>query len=169
MTINSVTISASITGKATAPADLANIVANAGLAAALSFTDGAAASQVQAIFADTRSINASSNESLDLNGGGLLDVLGAAFNLTKLKAIMVKAAGNNPENVVVSRPASNGVPFLDAAGDSHSIAPGGVMLLARPDAAGWTVTADTGDLIGIANGGSGGAVSYSILLIGATS
>ena len=41
------------------------------------------------------------------------------------------------------------------------------MLIASPTAAGWLVTAGTGDLLKIANGGAGSAVDYDIILIGA--
>jgi hypothetical protein len=131
------------------------------------FTDGAGASQVDRMFSDTRTLAASASESLDLAGGALPDAFGVALTFARVKAIFVRASALNTNNVVLSRPAANGVPFLDAASDAHSIAPGGCVLLMRPDAAGWAVTAGTGDLITLANSGAGTTVSYDIVILGA--
>jgi hypothetical protein len=115
------------------------------------------------IFSDTRST--ATNEDLDLAGGGLTDNLGAAFAPAKLKLLFVSAPGTNPGNIVVKRPASNGVPIFDSAGDSHTILPGGCLLLYTPAAAGiCSVTAGTGDLINVAS--SSGTSFYTIIIIG---
>jgi hypothetical protein len=85
------------------------------------------------LFADTRTLTASSTENLDLNGGGLLTPLGQAFNIVKLKAIIVSAAAANTNDVQVIRPAANGVPLFAAASDQVNVRPGGVFALGRPD------------------------------------
>jgi hypothetical protein len=129
-------------------------------------SNGTGAGQANALFADTRTLAASGTEDLDL-AGGLTDALGTALTFTAIKAIRVRAAAGNTNNVVITRPASNGFagPFL-AAGDGISVPPGGAALFERSDAAGWAVTAGTADLLTITNSGAGTGVTYTIELIG---
>lgn len=134
---------------------------------AFSITNGTGADQSTYLFADTRTIAASSNEDLDpATGGGLTDCFANAIAMTKLKCIFVQASEDNTNNVILKRPAANGVPFFDAAGDSIAILPGQAVCLTNFSAAGWTVTADTGDLINIANSAGDTSVTYDIVLIG---
>lgn len=126
---------------------------------------GVGASQADLLFADTRTLTASSAESLDLNGGALLTPLGQAFNLVKLKAVIISAAAGNTNNVLVSRPASNGVPLFTAAGDEVPVKPGGVFAWAAPGV-GVTVTPSTGDLLTITNSAAGTSVTYNVILVG---
>jgi hypothetical protein len=131
-----------------------------------SLDSGTGADQADLVFSDTRTLTASSNEDLDL-AGVLFQVDGSAFTLAKLKLIFISAAAGNTNNVVVSRPASNGVPFLSAASDAFAIKPGGSFFMYAPVAAGiCTVTAATGDLINIANSAGGSSVTYSIIMVG---
>ena len=134
--------------------------------AAHAFTDGTGADQAQKLFTDQRTLAASANESLDL-AGGLTDAFGATLTLTKVKAILVRAAAGNTNNVVVGGAASNAFvgPFGDAT-DTVAIKPGGTLLLVAPDSAGYAVTAGTGDILKVANSSSGSAVTYDIVLVG---
>jgi hypothetical protein len=133
--------------------------------ARLQLATGTAVNQADLVFQDTRTISASSNEDLDLKGS-LLTPLGTAFTPAKLKLVLVKAAAGNTNNVVVTRPASNGVPIFSAASDAISVRPGGVFLWACADNTAVAVTAGTGDLINISNSGSGTGVTYDVLFIG---
>jgi hypothetical protein len=132
------------------------------------FTDGAGAAQVDQQFLDTRTIAASANENLDVaTGGGLTDPLGGAIAMARIKVFYIKADAANTNDVIVSRPASNGVPWLNAASDAISVAPGECKLLVcRVDAAGVLVTAATADLINFANSGAGTSVSYDVVILG---
>lgn len=133
------------------------------------FTDGAAAGQVDRMFADTRTLSASANENLDVaTGGGLTDVYGTALAMARIKVFFIKAAAANTNDVIVSRPASNGVPWLNAASDAISVAPGECKLLVcRVDATGVPVTAATADLINFANSAAGTSVTYDVVILGA--
>lgn len=102
-------------------------------------------------------------DSLDLNGGGLTDIVGTAFNLLKLKMIYFSAATGNGANLNVTRPAANGVPWLLAAGDAVVVPPGGGFLWWAP-VAGVAVTAGTGDLLDVVS--ASGSLTYDIALIG---
>jgi hypothetical protein len=104
--------------------------------------------QADVIFSDTRST--AGTDSLDMVGGGLLDNLGNVWAPARIKGIIVFAAAANPGNVLLRRPAANGVPFMTAAGDEIPIHPGGVAVIWAPSAAGYVVTAATADLIDLA-------------------
>lgn len=125
---------------------------------------GTGLGQADVIFSDTRSTAAT--DSLDMIGGGLLDNLGNVWAPARIKAIIVVAAAANPGNVLLRRPAANGVPFFTAAADEAPIHPGGIFVLIAPSAAGYPVTTATADLIDLAAGA--GTVTYDIYLIGAS-
>lgn len=123
---------------------------------------GTGAGQADVIFSDTRST--AGTDSLDMVGGGLLDNLGNVWAPARIKAIIVVAAAANPGNVLLRRPAANGVQFFTAVSDEVPIHPGGIFVLVAPSAAGYPVTAATADLIDLA--ASAGTVTYDIYLIG---
>lgn len=128
-------------------------------------TDGTASNKADRIFADQRSINASSSENLDL-AGALADPYGATITFAKVKAILVRAATTNGGNIVVGGAAS--AAFVGPFGDSSDvleIPAGGVAMLAAP-AGGWPVTATTADILKIANDDSGAAGVYDVVIIG---
>jgi len=132
------------------------------------FTDGAGANQANKIWSDIRTLAASANEDLDLNGATLTDALGQALAFTKVKALIVVADVANTNQVVIGGAASNGFisPFGSAT-DKVKLDPGGMLVLVNPSAAGYGVTAATADLLRIANGGAGTSVNYTIFVIGA--
>lgn len=132
----------------------------------ISLTSGTGANQADLVWSDTRTIAASGTEDLDLVGA-LAGNLGGTLTLVRLKALLIRASAANTNNVRVSRPASNGVPWLLAASDGFDVGPGGLSLFVAPGAAGLaTVTAGTGDLITFANSSSGTPVTYDVVLVG---
>jgi hypothetical protein len=159
-------ISLIVTGRHTGTADLGTPVLPFAISTSLPFTSGTGANQVDRVFTDTRTLGASGTEDLDL-AAVLVDAFGAAITMAKVKAIVITAAAANTNDVVVSRPASNGVPLFGAASDAISIKPGGFFAIAAPAAAGQAaVTAGTGDLITITNSAGGTPVTYSIVILG---
>lgn len=132
------------------------------------FSPGVAVGKADKLYAGARSLAASGSEGLDL-AGGLSDPFGQTLTFARVKAIYIKAASANANGLVVGGAASNAFlgPFA-AATDKLTIAPGGSLLLIHPGA-GWSVTAGTGDILSIANGGTGTSVAYDIVLIGASS
>jgi hypothetical protein len=126
---------------------------------------GTAANEADLIFHDTRTINASSNEDLDL-AGSLSSAYGSTLTFVDLKAVLISAAAGNTNNVRVTRPASNGVPLFLAASDGIDVYPGGTFMWIAPGTSVVTVTASTGDLLNIANSGSGSTVTYDVVIIG---
>ena len=144
--------------------DLVTKTANLVKTPAVTLDSGVGLNQADVIFSDTRST--AGTDSLDMVGGGLLDNLGNVWAPARIKGIIVVASPLNPGNVLLRRPASNGVPFLTAASDEIPIHPGGIVVIMAPSAAGYVVTAGTGDLIDLAAGA--GTVTYDIYLIGAS-
>lgn len=128
--------------------------------------DGTGADQFKQIFTDTRTISASSNEDLDL-AGTLVNALGQTITFTKIRAILIKAAAANVNNVVLGGAASNQFvgPF-GAATHTIAVRPGGFFGIAANDATGYAVTAGTGDLLRVANSGAGSSVTYDIVILG---
>jgi hypothetical protein len=135
--------------------------------ASTSFVPGTGQGQADVCFMDTRTLAASATENLDL-AGALTDAIGRVLNLAKVKAIMIRTAPTNTNDVIIGGAATNGFvgPF-GAATHTLAIRPGGEFLLAAPGP-GWPVTAGTGDLLKILNGGAGTPVTYDIIIIGTT-
>lgn len=128
------------------------------------YSTGSGADQASAEWDDTRTIAASSNESLDLSGA-LLDVFGNKIAFTKIKEIVIVAAEANTNNIEIGGAASNGFLLFKDATDIAVIEPGGKFYMSWPNV-GRTVTSATGDLLKIANAGSGTGVTYDIIIVG---
>lgn len=134
----------------------------------LSITYGTGANQADRLWTDTRTIAASTTEDLDIVAGGLTDAFGTTFTLAELKVLVVCASTANTNNVVLGGDA-NSVPFLSAATTTVSLKPGGCFVFTDPSAGGVAVTADTGDIIQVANSGAGTTVDYNIIMMGSSS
>lgn len=129
-------------------------------------SDGTGANQATAVFSDTRTLAASASEDLDL-AGVLVGPLGDTLTFTAVKTIYVKAAAGNTNNVIVGGASSNAFTGpLGGTTPTITLPPNGGVLLVNPTAAGWTVTAGTGDLLKIANSAGSTSVSYDIVIIG---
>ncbi|HSL51981.1 MAG TPA: hypothetical protein VK878_23165 [Candidatus Deferrimicrobiaceae bacterium] len=136
----------------------------------ITLVDGAGASAANLVFAaEARTIAASATDSLDLAGGGLLDPQRNTLVFARIKALYVRAsaANNAANNVVVTRPAANGVPLFTAAGDSLALRAGEVFTWISPTASGVAVTAGTGDLLDFVNSAGTNSVVYDVVILGA--
>lgn len=134
---------------------------------ALSLEAGTAATdEANLLFSDTRTLAASATENLDL-AGSLSSAFGATITAAEVVLLFFAAHDTNTNDVLVTRPASNGLvgPFM-AAGDGVSIKPGEWALFVSQ--AGWPVTAATGDLLTVTNSAGGTGVDYDVLIIGRT-
>jgi hypothetical protein len=132
------------------------------------WASGVLASQADVVWGDTRTLAASATEDLDL-AGVLVGALGATVTFARVKFIMVTADAANTNNVVVGGAATNTwVGPFGAATHTLAVQPGGFYAEAAPGATAWPVTATTADLLKVANSAGGTAVTYSIILIGAS-
>lgn len=160
------TLKATLTAVYQGSPDVGTLKQEIAYSAAASLSNGTGANQANAPWADTRTLSASSSENLDL-AGGLTDAFGTALTFTKIKAVIIEADDANVNDVVVGGAASNAwlAPFGDAT-DTIKVKPGGFIMLVAPDANGLAVTAGTGDILKVANGGSGTSVTYTVTLVG---
>jgi hypothetical protein len=136
----------------------------------INLTSGTGAGQADKIFSDTRTVNASSNDDLDL-AAGLTDAFGASITFARVKALIVTAAAANTNNVLVGGDATNTfLTWVVAEADAVILRPGATLALfaGEADATGYAVTAATGDLLRITNSAGGTSVTYSIVIIGAS-
>lgn len=154
----------------TALADLSSANSRLDMSSIMLLTDGSGANQATKRWDDIRVVAGSATDSLDLSGGGLVDQFGNAFTITKLKMIVIMVSdttvnvGGN--QLLLTRPASNGVPFLSAPGNIPLDA-GSPLAWGSPSAAGVTVTAGTGDLLNLVNSAATNSITYRISLFGA--
>ncbi len=130
------------------------------------FTNGTGANQANMVYGGTRTLSASTSESLDLDSD-LANAFGNTIVFTSIKGIIIVAAAANTNDVLVGGAASNQfINWVADATDKIVIKPGGMFCLMNPSAAGYAITAETGDLLKIANSSSGTSVTYDIILIG---
>jgi hypothetical protein len=137
-------------------------------AKSIGLSTGTGANQADKIFHDQRTLTASSTENLDL-AGVLVDAFGTTITLLRVKVLLVYAAAANTNNVLVGGAASN--QFINWVGDPTDVVvvrPGGLFLTVAPDATGFAVTPNTGDLLKVANSAGGTSVTYDIVIIGAS-
>lgn len=138
------------------------------MATSLALSTGTGAGQADKIFADTRTITASSNDDLDL-AGVLVDALGAIITFARVKALIVRAAASNVNTLVIGGGASNPVTtILGGTTPTLTIRPGGVLALIATEATAYVVTAATADILRFTNGGAGSSVQYDVVIIGAS-
>lgn len=160
-------IKVNLVSNLTGSLDLTPLSAPLKVAYSKALTNGTLAGQADKVWSNQSLIAASGTDTIDL-AGALTDPFGAALTFARIKLVMVIAATGNTNNVVLTRPASNGVPIFSAAGDACSVRPGGVFLWACTDATGVAVTAGTGDLLDIVNSAGGTSVTYDVVIIGAS-
>jgi hypothetical protein len=135
----------------------------------VALTDGAGLNQANRVFSDTRSLNATSSESLDLfDFGGARDPLGALFALSKIKAILIANKATVAGQVLTIGGEGSSAEWESAlgAGGTLQVQPGGVILIWAPSAAGYAVADATNHLLKIDNPNAA-AVSYDIVVVGA--
>jgi hypothetical protein len=156
-----------LTANLTSALDLTTVSAPINLSQATNFTNGAGANQVDRVWSDNVTVTASSTQAIDL-AGSLTDPFGASLTFVRIKAVFVRAAAGNTNNVNVVRDATNGVALFLATGDGIPVKPGGMFAWIDPTAGGVAVTAGTGDLLNIVNSGAGTSVSCDVVILGSS-
>lgn len=160
-------LSMAVSASQAVAADLgsASRVANVRRAVALATGTGAGAADL--VFSDRRTIAASGTENLDL-AGTLVDSFGATITFVKVKGIYIAASAANTNSVVVGAAGTNPwIGLLNATG-TVTLRPGAALMAmaGQSDATGMGVVAATGDLLKVANSGSGTGVDYDVVIIG---
>jgi hypothetical protein len=160
-------ITLSVESNLTSVLDLLTATAPLVYSSQIDLATGVGQSQADMQWSDTRTLTPSATEDLDL-AGVLVGPLGTTLTFARIKGLFVRAAAANTNNVVISRPAANGVPLFSAASDALPVMPGGWFGWVAPNATGVAVTPATGDLITVTNGGAGTSVTYDVIVLGAS-
>lgn len=155
-----------LSSELTAAFDLASGSVPLSLKRQFNWPSGTGANQADRIFHDQRTLAASGTEDLDL-AGSLTDAFGATITFARVRGLIVYAAAANTNNVVVGGD-TNALLIGGAAAHTITVRPGGLFTLFAPDATGYAVTAGTGDILQVANSGSGTPITYDVVVIGAS-
>lgn len=134
-------------------------------------TNGTGAGQSDVTYFAERTIGASSNDDLDLTGS-LVDNLGRTVTQARIKGLIVFAGPTsgtaNTNNVVLGAAAANQWATLLNTTGTVQVRPGGLFMAwtGNTDSTGYLITAGTGDIFRVANGGAGTSVTYQIFVFG---
>lgn len=160
-------VAVELSANLTSALDLSTVSSPVDIRQQIDFASGTGAGQADKLWTDTRTLTASSTEDLDL-AGVLLDPFGATITFAKIKALLIRAAAGNTNNVVVGGASATQWSTLLGTTGTVILRPGAVLLVAAgsADATGYTVTAATGDLFKVANSSSGSSVTYDIAIVG---
>lgn len=126
---------------------------------------GATANAASVMWSDRRTLASGASESLDLNGTALIDGLGAAVALARIKGIIIRAAVGNTTDLTIGNVANGISTIFGAATQTLVLQPGELLIKMTPSAAGYLVTAGTADLLRIVNA-AGASATYDIIIIG---
>lgn len=131
-------------------------------------TNGAGASQANEKWSDERTLTTGANEDLDLSGTTLQNAFGINIAFLRIKYVLVYSLPTNTTNLTIGAAAANGwIGPFGATTHTITLKPGGYWEVFDPSAAGYAVTAGTGDLLRITNAAGASAI-YRIIVIGAT-
>lgn len=129
-------------------------------------TSGTGANQGDLVFADTRSVAASTNDDIDL-AGSLTNTFGATITFARIKGMFIYSSPANVQNFSVGGGTNPFINWIAGTTPTVVLRPGGLFAITAPDATGFAVTAGTGDILRVANG-AGSTISYDICLIGSS-
>lgn len=157
---------ATIRGELTTPRDGGNAAFTVREGFAKSIANGTGEDEANAIYIDDFSIAASGTLDIDLSGS-LEDAHGNVLAFTAIKEILLTAGAANVNDVVLGNGGANSfLGPLGAAAHTLALKPGQRAGLTNYSAAGWPVAAGTGDILRVANGSSGSAVTGTITIVG---
>lgn len=147
--------------------DLGNPTQQLDYSKKLQLGTGTGAGNADLLWNDTRTINASSNEDLDLVGS-LVDALGSTFTAARIKGIVLSAAAENSNNVVLGAAAATQWAALLGTTGTITLRPGAwfTCFAGIADSTAYVCSGGSTDLLRVANSGAGTSVTYDIILIG---
>lgn len=159
--------SLSFLGTLSKTVDLANPTQVVNYSKKVTLGSGTGAGNADLMWNDQRTINASSNDDLDLVGS-LTDALGTTFSPVRIKGLIVTAATANVNNVVLGAAAATQWAALLGTTGTVQVRPGATFAVFTgiADATGYVCAAGATDLFRVANGGAGTSVTYDIIVVG---
>jgi hypothetical protein len=160
-------VTVELTGLLTAALDFTTPSSSVDIRQQFDLASGTGAGQADKIWTDQRTLTASSTEDLDL-AGVLTDAFGATITLARVKAILVRAAAANVNNVVVGGASATQWAALLGTTGTVTLRPGALFVAAAgvADATGYVTAAGATDFLKVANSGAGSSVVYDIAIVG---
>lgn len=165
-------LTAQIVAKQTGANDFGGPEFNLNMFNEMVLEDGTTVNKADILFADERTVASASNDDIDL-AGVLSSVFGSTITMAEMVGLLIinkpRTGAANTTNLTIGGGSNAFVGFFGGTTPTIGpIRPGGVLMLASPDAAGLgTVVAGTGDILRIAN--SSGAVNkYQIAILART-
>lgn len=160
-------INVAIDARLVGAGDLGNPSAPVKVSKTIDIVSGTAAlGQADVLWADERTLTASSTENLDL-AGVLSGLIGGTVTAAEITGIYVEANAANTNDVQFFGAGSNAFNGpLSGTTPKLVVGPGDCALITNTK--GWTVTAATGDILLVANSAAGTSVTYRIVLFGRT-
>lgn len=138
-----------------------------------SLSTGSGLNQANYVFADRRSLNASTAENIDMYAPAVRDALGQTLTLSKVKALYIHNRGGSTlsasDIVAVGGEGSAATwnsPFSGSDSFEMSLEPDGKLVLISPSAAGYAVANTTNHLLKVENLNGAQAITYDIIIIG---
>lgn len=126
--------------------------------------DGELVNQADFVWHDEGTLSNTTRD-IDLYGG-LTDAFGNTINAKVIKCVLVHNKNTTAGQYLDVGGDANSVPIFVNASDIVRVHPDGIFFLWNPSAAGYAVTAATGDIIQLDSTGSGANISYEIVIIG---
>src|SRR3954469_9498622 len=118
----------------------------------VSIASGVGAGQADRIYSEAaKSISVSTD--IDLSGS-LVDALGATVVFARVKALLISVDAASVSNLVVGGDANAALIGFGAVAHTITLHPGGAYLIYSPLAAGYPITAATGDILQFAPSGA---------------
>jgi|TARA_R110000824_G_scaffold120382_5_gene275665 hypothetical protein len=133
-----------------------------------SLADGTGVDSADLVWHDVRTLAGSTSEDLDF-AGGVSDQFGATITFAKVRGLVIRNQTTTATHILEIGGASSNDwnAWLGATGDVVKVGPDGCLFIWNPSAAGFAVTAGTGDILKINNAGAG-ATTYQIAVIGSS-
>lgn len=127
------------------------------------FANGTSSGQCDLVFRDQRTLTTGNSEDLDL-AGALTDPFGTTLTFATVKVLIIENLSTTQTLTVGGAAANQFINWVGAANDVINIPPGGFFAISAP-AAGFAVTAGTGDLLKVLNS-AGASCTYNIVILG---
>ncbi len=127
----------------------------------MTWLDGTAADQAGVVYHRVTALTAGMGSTIDMAGGGIVDVFGNAFGPARVKAVYIKNTSTTAATLTI---AGNNASICGG----FTMLPGESFMRATGNATAWPVAAGTTDTITITNASGTLAAAYRLVIIGAT-
>lgn len=132
------------------------------------FANGTGANQADRVIVKNGTIAGGGNTTFDL-AGSLTDFFGNVITLVRVKVLYFElTTGTTASDVSLGGDANPWATWLGAVTDKVKVRNGGSLCLVAPDAAAYTVTAGTGDILKVTNNDGANVATYKLVIIGAS-